>query len=70
LSGQKQGSDVLLSVGDEIGLGVLWIDRDMHAQAKPRRFGDVFHDLHLSAIIADTVDIEAGRRFGDVVGMP
>jgi hypothetical protein len=62
----EAGGDVLLSIGDEIGLGVLRIDRDMHAKAKPRRFRDIFHDLHLSAIIADAVDVEAGRRFRDV----
>ena len=51
--------DVLLSVGDEIAFGSLGIDGHVDAEPKAGRLRDVFHQLHLRAVIADAVDVEA-----------
>jgi hypothetical protein len=62
----KAGRDILLPAGDKIAFGGLGTDADMDTEAKASRFGDVFHDLHLRAVITDPVDIEAFRRGFDV----
>ena len=62
----EASGDVLLAIGDKIGLGVPRIDGDVHAKPESRRFRDVLHNLHLRAVVTHTVDVEARRRFGDI----
>ena len=49
--------DVLLAVGDEIRLGSLGVDGDVHAETKAGSLGDVLHELHLRAVKAHAVDV-------------
>ena len=58
----EAGGDVLLAVGYEVGLGVLGVDRDVHAEPQSRGFRDVLDQLHLRAVEAHAVDVGAGRR--------
>ena len=60
--------DVLLPVRDEIALRGLGVDVHVHAETEPGRFRDVLHDLHLRAVIAHAIDVEAFVRRLDMGG--
>ncbi len=58
----EAGGDVLLAVGHEIGLGVLRIDGDVHAEAEAGRLRHVLDHLHLRAVVAHAIDVGAARH--------
>ena len=65
----EAGGDVLLAVGHEVGLRVLRVDRDVHAEPEPRGLRDVLDQLHLRAVVAHAIDVGAlGRGLGRDVG--
>ena len=55
----EAGGDVLLPVRHEIGLGILGIDRHVNAQPEAGGFRHVFQKLHLRAVVAHAIDVEA-----------
>ncbi len=64
----EAGRDVLLSVGDEIALRGLRIDVHVHAETEARGFRDILHHLHLRAVVAHAIDVEAFPRRLDLGG--
>ncbi len=58
----EAGGDVLLAIGHEVGLCVLGVDGDMHAEPQPGAFRHVLDQLHLRAVEAHAIDVGASRH--------